>query len=126
MRLFPLTLLPLAVLSACATPQEACISNVNRNLATVSALADQTRANLNRGFAVEERQELRERRRLCERELPDGTTARTFCEEVEVIDRTVPVAIDLNAERAKLRSLEEREAQLRAQRPALIAECRAR
>lgn len=103
-------------LSACATPREACINNARSSLATLERLAGETRTNIARGYAVETRQEVRTVRDTCTGRNEDGTSFTFSCEEVETRDRRVPVAIDLNAEQAKLRSLEER---IREERAAL-------
>lgn len=117
-------LFPLLV-AACATPQESCISNAGRELRTIDRLVDQTRANLARGFALEERQEIRVVRDDCEGENEDGTTFTFSCDRTETFTRRVPVAIDLNAERAKLASLEERQLFLRSNLATAIAQCQA-
>ena len=121
MRLFALALLPLV--AACATPREACIGSVTKQSRVIDRLVVETRANIKRGFAIETQQEVREVMRPCEIEQPDGTIIRTQCERVDVRDKRVPVAIDLNAEKAKLASLEERQRQLRANAQAAIQQC---
>jgi len=90
------------LLTACATPREACLDDVNREVRVLDRLIAQTRGNLERGFAIEKKQEIRTRDTLCRGENEDGTTFRFRCEETDTITRNVPVAIDLNAERAKL------------------------
>ncbi|EAR50821.1 hypothetical protein OG2516_09488 [Oceanicola granulosus HTCC2516] len=102
-----LLLLPLA-LAACATPLQRCVSSANSELRTLTALANEARGNLQRGYAVEEYQELRESRRFCEVTNAEGETVRTFCRQTEVVDRERAQAIDLDAERVKLRQLESR------------------
>ena len=116
--------LPL-ILTACATPREACINDANRELRTIDRLVIETRANLARGFALEERQEVRVVRADCEGENEDGTTFTFRCDQTETFTRREPVAIDLNAERAKLQSLEERQRQMRVNRDSAIAQCQA-
>lgn len=121
MRLFALALIPLV--AACATPREACIASVNNQSRTLDRLVLETRANIERGFALETRQEVREVMKPCEIEQPDGTVIRTTCERVDVKDKRVPVAIDLNAEKRKLASLEERQRQVRSNAQAAIQQC---
>ena len=53
--------LPL-VLAACATPRESCLSSVGQQGRVIDALISQTRGNVARGYAIEEREELRTRR----------------------------------------------------------------
>lgn len=114
------------LLTACATPREACLEEVNREVRVLDALIAETRGNLARGFAVEEEQEIRTRRTFCTGQNEDGSTFRFRCEETDTVTRTVPVAIDLNAERAKLESLEQRQRQNIANAEAGIAQCIAR
>lgn len=114
------------LLTACATPREACLDEVNREVRVLDKLIEQTQGNLSRGFAVEERQELRTRRTFCTGKNEDGSTFRFRCEETDTVTRTIPVAIDLNAERAKLASLEQRQRQNISNAEAGIAQCIAR
>jgi hypothetical protein len=121
-----LSLASLAVLAACATPQEQCLAGVNRDLGINAELIAQTQTNLSRGFAVEERQSLRERNRLCRGTTESGEAVLTRCEQVDVRTRRVPVAIDLNAERDKLASLTQRRDALINGRADAQAQCLAR
>ena len=121
MRLIALALIPLV--AACATPREACIGNATQQSRTLDRLVVETRANIERGFAIETKQEVREVLRPCEIEQPDGTVIRSQCERVDVRDVKVPVAIDLNAEKAKLASLEQRQLQMKTNAQAAIAQC---
>lgn len=121
MRIVTLALLPL--LAACATPREACLANVNKDQRVINQLILETRGNLNRGFAIDTEQKFREVASICKSELPDGTVIRTACQKTEVRDVEVAVAIDLNAERAKLESLEERQRQLQVNSQAARQQC---
>ncbi|MCK0121093.1 MAG: hypothetical protein ABJO29_01365 [Yoonia sp.] len=114
------------LLTACATPREACLDEVNREVRVLDALIAETRANLSRGFAVEERQDVRTRRANCVGKNEDGTKFSFRCDKTETRTRTVPIAIDLNAERAKLTSLEQRQMQNISNAQAGIAQCIAR
>ena len=117
-----LTLAATLTLSACATPREACINQARSGVSTLERLAAETRTNIARGYALETRQEVRTVRDTCTGRNEDGTSFTFSCEEVETRDRDVPVAIDLNAERAKLNSLEERiAAERRALNPRIEA-----
>ncbi|WP_373355698.1 hypothetical protein [Pseudoroseicyclus sp. CXY001] len=117
--------LPLLALAACGTPQEQCINRAAQELRTLDRLIDQTAANLDRGFALETRQELVTRPRLCGGMTEDGQSITYQCERTETVDRQVPVAIDLNAERAKLASLRERRGQMAGEVQGQVAACRA-
>ena len=118
-----LLILPLAVLAACATPREQCIDNVTRDTRVLSSLIAQTEGNLARGYALEERQDIRTIDKTCRGRTEDGTLFFFSCDETKTITTTVPVAIDLNAERAKLVSLQERFVQAQAQSNQAVAQC---
>ena len=104
--------LPL-VLAACATPRESCLSSGGQQGRVIDALISQTRGNVARGYAIEEREELRTRRELCEFRRDDGSIGRRFCNRTTAEDVRVPVTIDIEAEKVKLD-------QLLARREALI------
>ena len=117
--------LPL-VLAACATPRESCLSSVSREGRVLDALIAQTRGNVTRGYAIEEREELRTRRQLCEFRRDDGSIGRRFCNRTTAEDVRVPVTIDIEAEKVKLdQLLARREAQARSE-AAARAQCVAR
>ena len=118
-----LIILPLVVLAACATPREQCISAVTRDARVLSHLINETRANLDRGYAIEKRQDVRNVSRTCRGRNEDGTPFNFRCDETKTFETVVPVAIDLNAERAKLASLEERIAQETQTSNQQVAQC---
>lgn len=118
-----LALLSALALAACQTPREDCISDASRQLRTVDSLIRETRGNLDRGYAIEEEQEVNVVRDYCAVRLEDGTEGRVRCDRTEVDEVRRPVAIDLRAERAKLESLLERRAQLVPERDARIRGC---
>lgn len=114
--------LALTALGACSQ-RDLCLSDASRDLRTVSALADSTRANIERGYAIGKREEIVTRRERCTIALADGQTARGWCKTPETRTRTFPVAIDLNVERAKLRSLEAKLTELRSRTARQQQEC---
>jgi hypothetical protein len=116
-------MLPLVVLAACATPREQCIGDVTRDTRVLSSLINETRGNLARGYALEERQDVRTMRGTCRGRNEEGELFTFSCPETQTFTTTVPVAIDLNAERAKLASLEERFAQAQAASNQAVAQC---
>ena len=116
-------ILPLVALAACATPREQCINEVSRDTRVLGALINQTERNISRGYALEQRQDVRTVRRTCRGRNEDGTTFIFACDETDTFSTTVPVAIDLNAERAKLASLQERFAQTQTAANQAIAQC---
>lgn len=126
-RLIPL----LAVLAACGTPQEQCISRNTRDLRTVERLIAEAEGNLRRGYALEE--EVISFRTFEPCLIPGRPTAdnptpppvRSMCPDREYETVTRPVAIDLDAEAAKLSTLKRKRAQLARQAEPVIAQCRA-
>lgn len=118
-----LFILPLVLLAACATPREQCISQVTKDARIQSSLINEVRANIARGYALEQQQEIRTVRRTCVGRNEDGTTFTFRCEETDTVTVNVPVAIDLNAERAKLASLEKRYAETQAAANQAVAQC---
>jgi hypothetical protein len=119
----PALLLPLALLAACQSPREACIDNATRELRVMERLIAETRANITRGYAIREVQEIRTRPGRCTGTNADGSAFTFPCDQTDTITREVPVAIDLNAERAKLDSLLERQAQMRRTSEAQVQAC---
>ena len=117
-----LLIVPL-LLTACATPRESCMSDVNREVRILDGLIAETRENLARGFAVEKQQQVRTRRSFCTGRNSAGERFRFRCDKTRTTTRTVPVAIDLNAEREKLVSLEQRQVQNIANAQTGIAQC---
>jgi len=116
-------LLPLVVLTACATPREECISDANRQLRVLNSLVAETQGNLARGYAIEESQEVRTLNRTCRGKNEDGSTFRFPCNETDTITTSRPVAIDLAAEQSKLEGLLQRQAQAKTQSDQRIAQC---
>lgn len=112
-------------LTACSTPQDRCIGSANRDLRVINGLITETRGNIARGFAIREVQEVITVRKTCKGETSQGVEFTFDCPQQETITNREPVAIDLNAEKAKLASLEERQLQLQSNQASVIAQCRA-
>ncbi|MGX9854188.1 hypothetical protein ACR03S_01905 [Limimaricola variabilis] len=124
MRSAILLVLPLA-LAACATPRESCLSSVGRQGRVIDALIAETRGNIARGYGIEEREELRTRRGVCEYRDENGTLRQRFCDRTVSQEVRVPVTLDIEAEKVKLdQLLQRREALTRAEGPAR-AQCAA-
>ncbi|MBP1806505.1 hypothetical protein [Rubellimicrobium aerolatum] len=117
-------LLSALALTACQTPREACLSSASRDLRVIDSLVRETQGNLRRGYAIEQSQEVRVRRDFCRVRDDDGDTRLIRCDDTDVIDVSRPVAIDLNAEQAKLDSLLERRARLAREQEARVEACR--
>ncbi|MDX8347426.1 hypothetical protein SLH49_05445 [Cognatiyoonia sp. IB215446] len=116
-------ILPVLALAACATPREECIADATRDTKVLSNLINETQANLARGYAIEERQDVRTLQRSCRGKNDDGSTFFFPCNETETFTTTVPVAIDLRAEEAKLESLQERFTLAQASSDQAVLQC---
>lgn len=90
---------------------------------TLRRLAHETRANIARGYGIARREVPVQVERVCETRLPDGRILEHSCMGIETRTRTEPMAIDLAAERAKLRSLEQRITQDEARAAAAKRAC---
>lgn len=122
MRLRPALLVTL-FLTACGTPQEQCIRNATREIATLDRLIAETETNLARGYAVEEHEVVRREWSRCDDWVP-GTPRRMCFEPVwHTVKR--PVAIDPAAEERKFGGLTARRKALGVRAEAAIAACRA-
>ncbi|MGV8954999.1 MAG: hypothetical protein ACOH2M_28135 [Cypionkella sp.] len=115
------------ILTACGTPQERCIGAATRDMRVVDRLIVETEGNLKRGYGFEEKTVYRMQRVDCTASpsADDPSPARETClDDVAVTERQA-VALDLNAEAAKLASLKAKRAeQAKAAAPA-IKVCRA-
>lgn len=104
-------------LAACATPQQRCEIQATRDLRVVDALIAETQATLQRGYALREEQRTRFGTTICYGGGDDFGYG--FCWGNDTYTRLRPVAVNLDEERAKLRTLlgkrEELEVQARAQ-----------
>lgn len=118
-----LCLLPLIAITACSTPLQQCVSNANRQVATLDHLINVTQTNIQRGFGVVEVQDVQVRRRFCTDRLEDGSRIRYRCDEVRTFDRDEPVAIDIAQEQVKLAQLQERRAQVARAANARTQQC---
>lgn len=112
-------------LAACGTPQQQCISQVSRDLRIVQGFIVESEANLARGYAIAEVVETHPEFVVCTPEptptKPDPKPRKCLVDVAETVKR--PVAIDLDAERAKLASLEAKRAQLNQSTAAAVAAC---
>ena len=110
----------LLLLAACATPLEQCIASASRGLRVLDGLVASTRANIDRGYAIVTENFFITEEQVCGQidEKP------VYCDVPVAESREVPVAIDLNAERAKLDSLLTKRAELAMRAEAAIGNCR--
>jgi len=115
----------LAALAACATPRERCIAQVSQDQRVVDQLIAETTANLQRGYALEERQTVRSSLEICTG-LNEDDMGLVFCQVPRAMTEQRPVAVDLEAERRKLASLKAKRAELARATQAAVAQCQAR
>ena len=122
-----LALLPLLV-AACGTPQERCIGKHTREYRNVSNLLQQVEANLERGYAWEERQVVRDRLTHCRDYYRDSdgnthvTTRPCWRDYVDIERYRVP--IDPAAEQRKRDGLAARKAELQGTANAYVQACK--
>lgn len=122
-----LTIPALLILSACATPQERCINAATRDMQVVDQLIAETEGNLQRGFALQSETIYRTDFQDCTPNASPSNPNPTprMC-PVEVPEtRTRAVAVDLGAEKTKLKSLQSKRGAQGKAAHAAIAECRA-
>lgn len=117
----------LALLVACGTPQEQCISYNTRDLRTVDRLIAETEGNLDRGYAFEKTTIYEDYWDYCPQPQPPNAppVPPRMCmkERAIIVDR--PKAIDLADEARKLDSLKIKRKDLARKAEAVIAQCKA-
>ena len=116
----------LTLLAACGTPQEQCIAAGTRDLRVVDQLIQQTQANLARGYALVEVTEFHPDYVDCTPRPTEAVPDPAFqqCLQQVPITRKRPMAIDLNAESAKLQSLQAKRSQQLKAAGQTVAECK--
>lgn len=116
-----LLILPVLFLAACADPRQACLNDAVKDLRIVQALIADTQATIQRGYAIQT-----ETRTVIYSNFCVGTGFDhgrfTFCNYPQPVTTRTPVAVDLDAERRKLRSLRSKERELK--RESLLAQQR--
>lgn len=110
----------LLALTACASPQERCIAAATQDLRVVSGFIAESEANIARGYAIGTRLTTEKDRVKCVD--PDGNE--TTCLVRVPVEKSVRVAIDLDAEKAKLASLKRKQAELRQSANTAISQCK--
>lgn len=127
-RILALLVLPLT-LAACATEQERCISQQTREYRVVSNLLSQVQANLDRGYAWEQREVIRPVYRVCSDVVRDRDGNRRVIDRGCWIDRAETeryrVPIDPEVETRKRDNLIARKAALEPRARAGVNACRA-
>jgi hypothetical protein len=117
-----LALPALALLAACANPRKDCVENAMRDVRVLESLIDETERNLARGYATQAEPTVRHGVSLC----LSPTNPLGICTTAQTEVRERPVAIDVLAERRKLRQLQAREAELRDRARLEVMACEAR
>lgn len=109
-------------LTACSQ-RDQCERRATTDLRVLTSLIAETQANLTRGYGLQEIERPVERRYTCKVRQPDGTMLTQICTGIDMRTERKPVAIDLDAEAAKLRSLKARQIQMKDQAAEALAQC---
>jgi sulfatase maturation enzyme AslB (radical SAM superfamily) len=109
------------ILAACLGPQEQCIATATRDLSTLRALIADTRATIERGYVLRREVETQEVFTRCR----DHNGKVFACWETVTYESTRAVAVNLDAERAKLASMERKEREQVKAAARDIAACKA-
>ncbi len=109
-----------ALLAACATPQEACISQAQADVRALEARIATAQGNIERGYAIHRQSVPYTYVDVC---FDDTGTAYQCQQNATRIEET-PVTIDVAEERAKLARYRAQLPALRAKAQAQIAQCR--
>ena len=119
-RLLPLAFCLLA--GACATPAERCEIQATRDLRVVNGLIAESQATLRRGYALREETRSRIGTTICYGGGDDFGYG--FCWGNDTYTQFRPVAVNLDEERAKLQTLQEKKEELEVTARAQIEACR--
>lgn len=122
-----LILLP-AILIGCATAQESCINRARQDLRILDGLIAETKTNIGRGYAVESQTVWQENQGICIPSLTEevGNLGGGMCREPELVTIERPKAIDLDAETAKLKSMQSRRGAMDKAVQTAVVDCRQR
>ncbi|WP_051153806.1 hypothetical protein [Litoreibacter arenae] len=113
---------PLLLLAACASPRDACLQDATKDLRIVQALIADTQATIDRGYAIQTETRTVIYTNFCVGTGLGSDGRFSFCNYPQPVTTKKPVAVDLDAERRKLRSLKAKETELR--RESLLAQQR--
>lgn len=111
MRLLLIT--PLVFLAACANPLEACKQDALKDLRVVQALIADTQATLDRGYAIQTETRTVIYTNFCVGTGVGSNGQFSFCNYPQPYTTKRPVAVDLDQEKRKLRSLKAKEIELK-------------
>jgi hypothetical protein len=116
------------VLAACETPQQRCEARAVQDLRVINALIDETEATIRRGYALQTVQTTRPVATFCWGGYSgghgDGWGGGTgVCWANNTVTSDQPVAVNLDEQRATLRSLQSKRSELEVQARAQLAAC---
>ena len=118
-----LSLALLLLLAACGTPQQRCEIQATRDLRVVDELIAESEATLRRGYALREEQRTRFGTTICYGGGSGHGYGYGFCWGNDTYTSLRPVAVNLDEERAKLLSLQQKREELQAQARAQLDAC---
>jgi len=118
------TLAATMALVGCTTAYESCVTQVTKDLKIVRSLIADTEATIDRGYAIQTEQRYVNYTTFCIGH--HDTIGVNFCTRPHPVVSKKPVAVDLDAERRKLRSLKRKEKELESRSAKLVAECEAK
>jgi hypothetical protein len=108
-----LLIAPLLLLAACATPLETCQQDAVRDLRIVQALIADTKATIDRGYAIHTETRTVLYTNFCVSPAIGSNGHFNFCHYPHPVTTKKPVAVDLEQEKLKLRSLKKKEIELK-------------
>ena len=94
-----------ALLVACATPLESCLSDADRELRRVDRAIAEAEGNIARGFRIVTTTDRRRVSTTCPRTNDEGRVVLIPCTETETIRDETPIPIDFAEERRRLAAL---------------------
>ncbi|MBK5932616.1 hypothetical protein C8N32_12051 [Rhodovulum imhoffii] len=117
-------------LAACATPRQACDRDAVRDLTIMDRLIVESELTLQRGYGLQRETYATPRLRMCygnswHRHRHRHHRYATFCNSTELRTRLRPVAVDLSAERRKLREMKLKRAELAQRSVRALDQCKA-
>lgn len=110
----------LALIAACATPQEQCINTASNEVRGMQKLISTTQGNISRGYAIHKHTETYQVPDICY----DASKKPYRCFETEYRTIKTPVSIDVAEERRKLANLKKRLPAAARKMNAGVANCR--
>ncbi|MGR3540811.1 MAG: hypothetical protein ACU0BS_05210 [Hasllibacter sp.] len=99
-----------ALLAACATPLQGCLSDADRELRRIDRAVAEAEGNLARGFRVAVTTDRRRVPATCPRTDAEGRVVLVPCVRTETVRDETPIPIDFAEERRRLGALRARRA----------------